>query len=532
MSPGDTRQPRPPGSGTKNPGPIDLIVFRGSIVPYASSPDRAQALAVSGGRIAAVGTDQEIVRLRDRNTTLIDLDGKVVLPGLIDAHVHALQTGLIDSTAALGSARSIPEASGLLRRHAETVTPGHWVLGLGCRVRELAEQRLPTRLELDQVSERHPVYVDTDTGHKGAVNTAGLRLIGLDATTFGVATGPDGEPTGVLESDTASFTGIGTVLSAMSDAEMDGAYRATAAAAVRRGVTTIHCLEGLFVQGDRDVDALLRVAGSLPLHTVLYYQTMDVERVVAMGLPRIGGCLCVDGAIFEQTALFYEPYVGGSDNRGHLYYSEQQVEDFVLRAHEAGLQVAMHAIGDRAIDIVVDAYHKAHRRFPVDDMRHRVEHFVCPTPLARDRARELALGIVMQPASTAAWDQPGCSSYERFLGESRAADSEPLGQCLHDGVRIAGSSDSPVLPIDPLAGIDAVVNDPRPARRCSPHEALSLFTEHAAWVAHEESERGSLIAGKAADFVVLDGDPLLAPGRILDAEVVMTFAEGRLVFSR
>jgi len=439
---------------------------------------------------------------------------------------------LIDSTAALGPARSIPEVCRLLRRHAKTVASGHWVLGLGCQVRELAEQRLPTRLELDQVSEHHPVYVDTDTGHKGAVNTVGLKLTGLDATTFGVATGSDGEPTGVLESDTASFAGIGTVLSSMSDAEMEGAYRATAAAAIRKGVTTIHCLEGQFIHGDRDVDVLLRVDDSLPLHTVLYYQTMDVEKVVAMGLPRIGGCLCVDGAIFEQTALFYEPYADRPDTCGHLYITESEVSDFVLAAHRAGLQVAMHAIGDRAIDIVVEAYYRACRELPADDMRHRVEHFVCPTPQARDRARELGLAIVMQPASTAVWDQPGSSSYERFLGETRAADSEPLGQCLHNGVRIAGSSDSPVLPIDPLAGIDAVVHDPRAERRCSVQDAVGIFTEQAAWVAHEESERGSLSVGKFADFVVLDGDPFDRSRRIRDAEVVMTFAEGQLVHSQ
>lgn len=510
----------------------DLIVFGGVILPQASSPSRAQALAVSDGRVAAVGTDHDILPLRNAQTTLVDLEGKIVLPGFIDAHVHAFHSGLARSTAALGPARSVPEVLSLLRRHADAVPSGRWVLGLNLQVRELRERRLPTSHELDQISERHPVYVCTDTVHAGAVNTLGLRLTALDATCFGAVAGPDGELTGQLESDTAHFAGLRTVLSSLSDAEIEHAYRATAAFAVRRGVTTIHCLEGQFVDRDRDVDVLLGMAASLPLHTVLYYQTMDVERVVAMGLPRVGGCLTVDGACFEHTALFYEPYADRPDTCGHLYIPEQKVRDFVQAAHQAGLQVAMHAIGDRAIDIVVDAYYHACRKLPAGDSRHRVEHFVCPTSRARDRARELRLGIVIQPASTALWDQPGASSYVRVLGESRAADSEPLGQCLRSGVLIAGSSDSPVTPIDPLAGIDAVVHDPREQRRCSVAQALGLFTQQAAWVAHEESERGSLSVGKFADFVVLDGDPTDQSRRIRDTVVVMTFAEGQLVFSQ
>ena len=184
---------------------------------------------------------------------------------------------------------------------------------------------------------------------------------------------------GPLLDDTV-FPAVRTALGSLSDEDMGAMYRAVAAHAAGRGVTTLHCLEGQFVEADRDVDVLLRLGPELPVHTVVMFQTTDVQRVVGSGLPRIGGCLTIDGAGFERTALMYDPYPDDPTNYGDLYIPEEKVRSFVLEAHRAGLQIGMHALGDRAIDILVGAYAEAMKDTPRDDCRHRVEHFCFPTP--------------------------------------------------------------------------------------------------------------------------------------------------------
>jgi len=284
------------------------------------------------------------------------------------------------------------------------------------------------------------------------------------------------------------------------------------------------------MKGDEDVLALLQLGASLPVHTVVYYQTMDVPRVVELGLPRIGGCLTIDGSGFDHTALMYEPYTDKPATKGDLYIPEARVREFVSQAHAAGLQVAMHAIGDRAVDILVRAYAGAMEGGPREDRRHRAEHFYVPTDWAIAKAGELGLALPMQPAFAWLWDREADSECARLWGRRRADRAEPYARLCELGMMVAGGSDSPVTEIDPLLGIHSAANHPHPARRVSVEDALRMFSVNGAWAAFEETEKGTIEVGKLADLTVIAGDPFAEPGRIKDFSVEMTINAGEVVY--
>ena len=202
-----------------------------------------------------------------------------------------------------------------------------------------------------------------------------------------------------------------------------------------------------------------------------------------------------------------------------------------MEAHTAGLQIGMHAIGDRAIDILVRAYKEAMEAHPRLDCRHRVEHFYVPTDWAIEQARRLGLALPMQPAFSWSCDLPGGSLYKRIWGHERADRAEPFARLCDLGVVVSGGSDSPVTPVDPLLGIHSAINNPNPIRRVSVENALRMFTVNGAWVGREEDQKGTLEAGKLADIVVVDGDPYVESGAIKEFGVALTVCGGAVTHS-
>jgi predicted amidohydrolase YtcJ len=253
-----------------------------------------------------------------------------------------------------------------------------------------------------------------------------------------------------------------------------------------------------------------------------------------LGLPRIGGCLLVDGAYAEHTAALLEPYTDDSSTKGVLYFSDEELNDFVGRGHRAGLQISMHAIGDAAIEQLLNAYEQALAADPRSDHRHRIEHFSLPTPEHIERAAHLGVALGMQPifASMPEGDEVGSRLPGlEFLGPERYARRHPYRAIVDAGILVAGGSDSEQRPESPMAGIHAVVNHPDEERRLTVMEALSLFTTNAARIAFEEDEKGSIEPGKLADLVILGGNPLTADPRTLgDIPVRMTIVGGEIAY--
>jgi predicted amidohydrolase YtcJ len=509
---------------------MHLVLINANVVTMTGSRRRCEAVAVRDERILAVGSSADVLAAGQCDSSVVvDLAGKTVLPGLIDSHTHAFLTGIHSISVHLGSATCVDEVCDAVRDEAQDTPPGRWIYGMDCSPYTLLEGRYPHRTQLDAAAPHNPVYIAGSSFHSGVANTRALELIAPDPCLPGMEKDSDtGSSTGAFLSDTGHFYAARRAYSYLSDEDIRSLYIATAARAASRGVTTLHCLDGQFVEHDRDVAVLLDVAPQLPVRTVLMYQTMNVNRVLELGLPRIGGCLTIDGAVFDHTACYYSAYEDDPRTRGELYMSPTAVREFVGKAHRAGLQIGMHAIGDKAIDVLVDAVAAAQASYPRDDCRHRVEHFTSPSDRAILKAGELGLALSMQPIFTGKWN----AEYIHFLGEERASRSDDYRRLIGEGLKVAGGSDSPITEIDPLLGVHSAVNNPSPNRRVSTEQALRMFTTNGAWVAFEEDEKGTLEAGKLADLVVVDGDPFSDSTRIDELGVDLTMCGGKIVFSR
>lgn len=510
---------------------MDLALINGNVITMTRQGERAEAIAVKDGRIALVGDSATVRKAAGNGAEIVDLGGRTLLPGFIDSHVHAFATGLGLVAADVLGASTVADICQAISEQAAVTPVGQWVFALNCTPWNLREGRYPTRQELDAASPDHPALVCSATFHSSASNSVGLAAIMEGGRRRGWRQSRDEvRAHGWFLSDEDHLEAARTAFGSLSDATIADLYGRVGAQAASKGVTTVHCMEGQFIEGDRDVTVLQTVASRLPVNTVLYYQTMDVQRAVDMGLSRVGGCVMVDGACFEHTACFYDPYLDAPDSCGTLNYTEGEVERFITEAHDAGLQVSMHAIGDRAIDLLVQVYVRTLERRLRPDHRHRIEHFQAPTDWALEQVARLGIAVGAQPIFSYLWDQPGRSDYARQFGVERASRMEALASYERNGVLVAGGSDSPVTRIDPLLGVHSAVNNPGANRRLSVDGALRLFTTNGAAIAHEESIKGTVEVGKIADLVVLSGDPFARPECIKDLVVELTIRGGIVTF--
>ncbi|MCS7103546.1 MAG: amidohydrolase [Candidatus Korarchaeum sp.] len=458
---------------------------------------RASVIAVKGGRIVHVGDDA--YDMIGGETLVIEAEGRSVLPGFLDTHVHLVGTAesKFDDIDAFGMS-SIGEILESLKRLRKP--EGEWVRVRGFDDSMVREQRYPTRWELDSVLPDNPVIVKRLDGHSCVLNTLALRIAGIGPEVRGVELDESGRMTGVLRAEANEVARKRAEYEAKRE-ELMRKLLEVSYDALRRGVTTLHALEGS--TGDPEHLRLLMNA-ELPVDIVPYYQTEDVREVLELGLPRIGGCLLVDGSMDSHTAAFFEPYSDKADSRGILYFKDDEIKDFVVEAHKKGLQIAMHAIGDAAIEQLLDAYEFALNEHPRDNHRHRIEHAEVPSNAQINRMAELNVLVAVQPPFLFHWDMS--LFYIKRLGKDRANRLHPYRRMLDAGVKLSGGSDSPVTPIDPFTGIYAAVNHPVSGSSIDLEEALRIYTINAAFFSFEEHKKGSISEGKVADLIILSDD--------------------------
>jgi predicted amidohydrolase YtcJ len=443
---------------------------------------------------------------------VLDLRGSHVLPALVDAHVHFIGTGQMELDLDLGSA---PSFAAVMQAIADAA---HGCRGPILRAHSfdpdlIAGGRYPTRRELDAVSARLPIHVRRRDGHSSVANSAAAALLGVAP--------------GLLRGRAHSAAAEAANDLLTRDERIECCRRAAARAA-SRGVAVVHALVGREAPGGEDVEILLEVQRELPIDVVVFAQTTDVDRVAALGLPRIGGCILVDGSFGSRTAALSAPYADG-EGAGDLYRTDDELLGFMRSAHERGLQVAVHALGDRAIGQAIACYDAACGG-DARGARHRIEHCELPSPTHIAAMSRLGLAASVQPAFEHYWGGPG-GMYEARLGSRRAARTNPFRTMLASGVQLAGGSDSYVTPIDPLLGVHAAVNRPDAEERLTVHDALSLFTSRAAWLSFDEHRRGTLTPGKEASFAVLGADPFgVDAGAIKDIKVKALIVRGNEVF--
>ncbi|MGD2177431.1 MAG: amidohydrolase [Anaerolineae bacterium] len=508
----------------------DLTIRNASVITMNPRQPRAEALIVRGGRIVAIGGWQAL-EAQAEGMPVLDLRGRTVVPGLIDTHAHFLWTALSLAALDVSDANDHATLQAIIRQAVADVPPGEPILGMGFTEYALDTKTFSPIIDaLDAVAAENPVCLIGVTGHASAVNTRGLELLAFPEGTIGIGQDASGSPNGLLadKANNEAFDRFGEHFGTDDRAaEMVGAAIAKAHSV---GITTLHALEGGSGGDNQSAEKFLARASSLPLRLVFYYQTTNVNRVLELGLPRIGGCILLDGDVGPRTAALSEPYVDDPECYGTLYYTQEEIDAFVLEAHRAGLQVAMHAVGDAAVEQALNAYEAALAAHPRDDHRHRIEHCEVIREEQIERARRLGVALAIQPPFNHYWDH---TTYYPSIGEERASRVDPVGSLMRPGLLVAGGSDSTVTPLGPLIGVHAAANHSLPGERVSLQQALELYTINAARIAFEEQGKGSLEVGKLGDLVVLGEDPFeVDPGRIKDIPVEMTVIGGDIVYRR
>jgi predicted amidohydrolase YtcJ len=487
----------------------------------------ATALAVKDGLIAAVGDDAEIKSLAGLETQSIDAGGNTVLPGLIDAHVHFLGTGLDAASAKLLGVTSRKEFMDRLFEKEATLKPGAWLRGYGYDETKFDERSLPPLDALNAAFPQRPALLSRIDAHSCFLNDAAYALLGIDPDLEGIML-ENGKRTGVLRAAANAFARRKLSDDLTSDETRREAMRLAAEEALQAGVTTLHALEGGSLFSEKDVDAMLRYADELPIRTLLYHQIPDAKFVKSEGLPRVGGCITVDGSLGSYTAALLSPYADKPDTCGTPYMSQREIDDFVMEAHAMGMQITMHTIGDKAIEMLMRAYEKALAKYPRDDHRHRFEHFTVPTYDQIARAAKLQVYISVQPA----FDYLTKNMMALRLGPDRLRRGYPFRTIAEAGLIMAGGSDSNITPMSPLLGITSCMVHSQPMQRLTLYEALKLFTINAARIGFEEDVKGSLKVGKYADITVVEGDvTAVEPEQIQHMKVLQTIVGGEIKYA-
>lgn len=483
---------------------------------------------IKDGQIEAIGGPDE--SLPD-GIPVTDLGGAMILPGLWDSHVHLLFTGISLSWVDLGDCSSIAEIQEELARGGDDSDAP--IVGTKCDDSMLRERRMPDMADLDAVSASRPVIIYRVDSHSAALNRAAYDFYAVDPAWEGVQFDVNGDPTGRVLAH-ANEKVREKMFRAFTPKFKADAYRRGAGLAISRGCTDLCALEGgeLFgaleggeLSGTEDAQMLMGLRDELPIDIVIYNQYPDVAGAKAMGLRQIGGCILVDGSIGSRTAAVSIPYADDVNKRGELYLTREFLYGFAREAADNDMQLALHAIGDRAVELVLDAYGQVGDK--AGDLRFRVEHAEMIDDEDIRRVADMGVILSMQPAFEYYWGGVG-RMYQSRLGE-RYKITNRLRPIVDAGVIVAGGSDSNITPLDPLLGIHSAVNHPVPENAVDLNTAIRMFTENAAYSCFAEKERGKIAPGYRANLTILEKNLFeVEPERIKDVKVVGTVVRGEL----
>lgn len=538
--------------------PAHQVFINGDVLTMDAANTVAEALSVRGERIEAVGTTASIMELATDETVVVDLKGRTLLPGFIDAHGHFPGSGMsvisVDlNSPPIGTKTTIAQVLEAMRAKVQETEPGEWVTGFGYDDTLLAEKRHPTRAELDAVSTEHPISLMHISGHMLVANSLALELVGITGDTPNPEGGVIGrrpgsnEPNGLLE-ETARLP----VMDQMQDiGALDGyrmfKYAATEYAAM--GVTTAQ--SGGVTPGIASAAKFFSRAGVVLQRLVLFpfedgfgesllngdYDPEDYSTdKVIMGPVK----LVADGSIQGYTGYlsqpYHVPYHGDETYQGYPSILREALFEKVMALHKAGYQLAIHGNGDKSIDDILDAFEAALKARPDDDPRMILIHAQMARKDQIARMKQLGVTPSFFTAHTWYW---GDRHRDIFMGPERAAVISPSGWAKEAGVRFSSHLDTPVTPMEPLQAVWSVVHRITyggdvlgPEQRVSVMDALRAVTIDAAWQVFQEDNLGSLEPGKFADLVVLSANPLDDPMNMRDLKVLQTVVGGATIYER
>jgi predicted amidohydrolase YtcJ len=534
------------------PPAADLIVTDAKIWTVDAARPNAEAVAVLGDRIVAVGSNSEIAAWRGPKTSVIDAHGKLLLPGFNDAHVHFVSGGRQLDSVQLNDATSAEEMKRRVAARAAHTARGEWITGGDWDESKWSPPRLPTRELIDPVTGDAPVFLWRYDGHMGLANSAALRAAGITAATPDPAGGvivrdARGEPTGALKDAATDL--MDRVIPPLNHDQRLRAVRRALAHAASLGVTSVQHMVADFQ--DIAVYAELLERGELTTRIYAVPLITQVDELATLGVRhafggpylRIGALKAfADGSLGSRTAYFFEPFLDEPSNHGLLSDEMQPLSlmrERMKSADAAGLQLCTHAIGDRGISTVLDLYQEIAqaRAIAADDRRWRIEH--AQHMAERDFERMAKLHVIASVQPYHAIDDGRWA--EARIGHERASRTYAFRTFLNHGVRLAFGTDWDVAPLNPLLGLYAAVTRATldgkhpggwfPEQKLTIQEAIEAYTMGSAFAEFQEREKGSITAGKLADMVLLSADILtIEPAKIREVKVLKTVVGGKLVF--
>ena len=529
---------------------MDTRLFTNGVI-LTMDPDApsVEAIGVIGDRIVAAGNRRMVEDALPRGYATADLGGQTLIPGFNEAHNHMIGYGINAGQLDAGypAVQSIAQLVAAVRARAAETSPGEWIVGRGYDDNRLEERRHPNRHDLDQATTNHPVLIVNGSGHLAAANSEALRRANVTRDTADPQGGhfvrdEHGEPTGVLD-ETAQEPVRGAIPPHTLE-DFTAALRRCNDDYLRAGITSSQDA-GSSLPEHITAYQLAVARGDLRLRTSMMIRENLLPHIVGLGVTqglgdhrlRIGPIkMFIDGSLIGRTAAVTQPFV--NDPRpgylGLTMMPQEQLDEYVMQAHTAGFQIAIHAIGDRGIDMVLDAYEKALAAHPRADHRHRVEHCGICRPDIIDRIARLGVVPVSQPVFILEYGD----GFIRHLGLERIQLTYPFRSFLERGIRLVFSSDCPVSHFAPLKSMQAAVTERTDSgasyaleEAVTVEEALELYTVAGAYATFEEREKGMLRPGMLADFAVLAEDPRrVDPGALARLPVTMTIIGGEVVF--
>jgi len=526
----------------------DLVVLNANVHTMDSLRPRAEAFAVIGNKIIAIGTSKEIRKLASPQTKIVDAKGKLVVPGFNDSHVHFLEGGFQLSNVDLRDAKSPEEFVRRIREFASKIPKGRWILGGKWDHENWTPNNLPTKELIDSVTPDNPVFIDRLDGHMSLANSLALKLAGVSRETKDVEGGiivrdVRGEPTGIFK-DAAQNYVYRVIPEASFEQKLEAAEAATKYAA-SLGVTSVQDMSA-----GNDVGVYQELMRLGKLHTRIYavstlsdwqrWQRAGVRFAFGDAMLRVGGLKgFADGSLGSTTAWFFEPYLDAPNTSGLASDEIPNMYERVSAADKAGLQILIHAIGERANDEILDIFERVTRENGERDRRFRIEH---AQHLRREdipRFGKLNVIASMQPIHAI---DDGRWAWKR-IDEKRIKGTYAFRSLLDSGASLAFGTDWSVAPLNPMYGVYAAVTrrttdgkNPKgwvPEQKISVEETVRAYTVGSAYAEFQENLKGKIAVGMLADFVLLSDDIFtIDPVQIEKTQVLTTVIDGKVIFEK
>ncbi len=532
----------------------DVIFLHGNI--YTGIPDtssfhtspRAEAMAVRDGRVAAVGRDDEILKLKGSATTVIDLAGHFAMPGFNDAHMHLANAGFRRLTVELGGVKSLTEFRDRIRERVQAAGPGEWIVGGGWDQTLWPVKEMPSRWDIDEVTTDHPVFLQRVDGHVAVANTKALQSASITVASRDPQGGKidrdsNGQATGILretarEAVTAVIPrptrdrrrqAIETALQELAQSGVTSAQDNSDAGDAQLSWDDFQILEEIERGGKLTARVSEWMAFNDQLSNLQAHRASHRQSDNMLHTGMLKGFL--DGSLGSRTAALVDPYADNAVNFGLPQYDQAKLTEMTKERVDAGFQIGFHAIGDKGVQMALDAFAAGAR----PDLRLRIEHAQVTNPLQVSKFKELKVIASMQPNHLLT----DMNWAEARLGPQRAAHSYAWAEFLKRGVTLAFGTDYPVEPVTPFRGLYAAVTrksedgkqEYYPEQKLNIEQAIAAYTTGSAFAEYAEKEKGTLAPGMLADLVVLDRDiTSVAPEKILGAKVLRTVVGGKTVY--